>query len=76
MPHPNTYYAKVSTDRLSEVAAGLRYTKSYLMQPEHIGLFLLATLTAGIADAALRAGNLQGLLITACFFHHCNPWAG
>ena len=44
VPHPNTYYAKVSTDRMSEIIDGLRYTKDYLKQPEHILLFFLAVL--------------------------------
>ncbi len=44
VPHPNTYYAKVSTDRLSEIKAGARYTLDYVSQPDTFLLLLLAVL--------------------------------
>ncbi len=43
-PHPNTYYAKVSTDFLPQVIQGAHYTKSYLMVPGHLLVIALAAL--------------------------------
>ncbi len=43
-PHPNTYYAKVSTKLGPQVIDGLKYLKSYLTEPVHILLFILAAL--------------------------------
>ncbi|MDU9005547.1 hypothetical protein [Sedimentitalea todarodis] len=44
VPHPNTYYAKVSTDRIAEIKAGARYTLDYIGQPDTLILFALAAL--------------------------------
>ncbi|MEO0914637.1 MAG: hypothetical protein AAFY59_16920, partial [Pseudomonadota bacterium] len=41
-PHPNTYYAKVSTELGPQIFDGLRYLKSYLVEPVHLLLFALA----------------------------------
>jgi hypothetical protein len=54
VPFPNTFYAKVSTDRISEIKAGARYTLDYLGQPQHLALIALAGLgvLAGLAQPA------------------------
>lgn len=44
VPHPNTYYAKVSTDRIAEIKAGARYTLDYIGQPDNLMLLALAAL--------------------------------
>ncbi|QHQ34879.1 hypothetical protein [Algicella marina] len=40
--HPNTYYAKISTQTGPQLYDGLRYLKSYLTEPVHLLLFALA----------------------------------
>lgn len=58
-PFPNTYYSKVSTDRLSTVVQGFEYLGSFLVNPLNlamVGLFLAVPLLvrAWGAERALR----------------------
>ncbi len=68
VPHPNTYYAKVATDRMAEIAAGLNYTKTYLGKPEHIAIILLAALGLGALLRMPRTTpHIRGLVACALF---------
>jgi len=68
VPHPNTYYAKVSTDLKSELVLGWDYTWTYLNQPEHMVLGLFALL--GVIAILRLPGTAErpGLWAVTLFF--------
>ena len=54
---PNTYYAKVSTDRLSQLRLGLGYLSWFLRSPMNLALLLLAAGLLGFLITRLKGAK-------------------
>ena len=80
-PLPNTFYAKVSSDRLQDVADGLQYLASFVLNAPFAELFLLSWVLAALWAAwSLARGARPGAaglgVAAACAFGVLGMYAG